>query len=72
MNLDRIRDRLGNGFKPLVIELSSGRRVPVPHPDFIMLGKNFVVVMSEDDSVRTIDALHIASIADLPAGRRRK
>ncbi|MDE3068009.1 MAG: hypothetical protein KGJ60_10730 [Verrucomicrobiota bacterium] len=72
MNLDRLREKLSNGFKPFVLELSGGKRVPVLHPEFVIVGKGGVVVMGEDDSVTTADALHIASIEDLPAGRRRK
>jgi hypothetical protein len=72
MNLDRIRERLENGFKPFILELSSGKRVRVPHPDFIMLGKNVVVVLGQNDSVTTADALHIVAIEDLPVSRRRK
>ncbi len=72
MNLDRIRERLTNGFKPFVIELSSGKRLRVPHQDFVAIGKNVVVVMGKDDSVTTADALHIVSMQDLPDTRRRK
>lgn len=71
MNLERIRERLQNGFKPFVLELSSGRRLPVPHPDFVALGKGVVVVIGKDDSVTTIDALHITAIEELPVSRRR-
>ena len=72
MNIDRIRERLANGFRPFVLELSSGRRVRVPHPDFIMIGKNVIVVMGDDDSVTTIDALHIAAVEETPRPRRHK
>jgi len=72
MNLNRIRERLTSGFRPFVIELSSGKRLRVPHEDFIMIGTNVVVVMGEDDSVTTADALHIVSIADMAAPKRRK
>jgi hypothetical protein len=72
MNLNRIRERLENGFKPFVLELSSGRRVPVPHPDFIAIGQGVVVVLGSDDSVTTLDALHITSISDLSAKKGRK
>ena len=72
MNLDRIRERVNNGFKPFVLGLSSGKRVPVPHPDFISIGQNVVVVIGKNDSVTTADALHIVSIEDLPAARRKK
>lgn len=71
MNLERIRDRLQNGFKPFVIETSSGKRVRVLHPDFVIVGKGTVVVMGEDDSVTTLDGLHIASLEDLSPARRR-
>jgi hypothetical protein len=72
MNIERIRERLSNGFKPFVMELFSGKRVKVPHPDFIMIGKNVVVVMGEDDSLTSVDALHIAAVDELPASKRRE
>ena len=72
MNLERIRERVQNGFKPFVLELSSGKRVPVPHPDFIAIGKGVVVVLGKDDSVTSVDALRIVAIDDLPPARHRK
>ena len=72
VNLNRIRERLENGFKPFVLELSSGRRVPVPHPDFIAIGKGVVVVLGKDDSVIHIDALHITAMKNVPPLRKRK
>ena len=45
---------------------------PFPNPDFIMVGKGIVVVMGEDDSVTTLDALHIAAIEDVHVRRPRK
>ena len=72
MNLDRVRERLQNGFRPFVLEMSSGKRVVVRHPDFVIVGKGRVVVMGEDDSVTTLDALHISSITDDPTAKRRK
>ena len=71
MNLERIRERLTNGVKPFVLELSNGKRQRVPHPDFIAVGHNVVVVMGEDDSITAADALHIVSMQDLPAPKRR-
>ena len=70
MNLDRIRERLQNGFKPFVLELSSGKRLAVPHPEFITIGKN-VVVMGKNDSVTMADALHIISLNLRPTKRRK-
>ena len=72
MNVERVRQRLSNGFRPFALQLSSGKRYVVPHPEFIMVGKNVVVVMGKDDSVTTIDALHIAAIEDLPRSKPRK
>lgn len=70
MNLERIRERLQNGFRPFALELSSGKRVVAPHPDFVALGRGVVVVIGKSDSVTTIDALHITAIQDLPTTRR--
>lgn len=72
MNTDKIRERLRNGFKPFVIEVSSGSRYLVPHPEFIIVGKTVVVVMSEGESVATIDPLHIVAVENVRASRRRK
>ena len=72
MNLNRIRERLSNGFKPFVLELSSGKRLRVPHPEFIIVGTNTVVVMGKNDSVTMADALHIVSLEDLRIPKRRK
>jgi hypothetical protein len=44
----------------------------VPHPEFIMVGKSVVAVMGKDDSVTTIDALHIAAIEDMPVRKGRR
>ena len=72
MNLNRIRERLSNGFRPFVIELSSGKRLRVPHPDFISVGANTVVVMGKNDEVTIADALHIVAIENLRIPGRRK
>jgi hypothetical protein len=66
MNLDHIRERLSNGFRPFVVELTNGRRFEVPHPEFIMVGRNVIGVLGRNDVITTIDALHIVSINDLP------
>jgi hypothetical protein len=62
LNLQLIRDRLGPNFRPFVIHVTDGRRFNVPHPDFIALGRGVVVVVDEQDSSHTLDALHIVSI----------
>jgi hypothetical protein len=37
MNLAHVRERLSNGFRPSVVELTNGRRFEVPHPESIMV-----------------------------------
>ena len=71
MNVERIREKLNNGFRHFAIQLSSGRKFVVPHPEFIMVGRNVVAILGNDDSVTTIDALHIVAIEDLPRGKAR-
>ena len=72
MNTERIRLKLSNGFRSFALQLSSGKRYLVPHPEFIMVGRNVVAVLGKDDSVTTIDALHIVAIEDLAAAKRRR
>jgi hypothetical protein len=65
LNFNVIRERLGPGFKPFVVYLSDGRSYRVPHPEFIALGRGFVVIVDEKQNVpRTIDTLRIVSIDD--------
>lgn len=62
MNIQQIRDRVTNGFNPFVIHLSDGRKFPVPHPEFVAVGRNVVVVIGKNDRVNMIDPLHIRSL----------
>ena len=64
MNLDQIRQRTEYGAKLFSLQLSDGRRVPVPHPDFVALGLNVIVVIGENDRVITIDPHHIVTIEE--------
>jgi hypothetical protein len=70
INLNPLRDRLSGPFSPFVIHLSDGRKFPIPHRDFIAVGKGVVSIVDERDSTHTVDALHIVSISDPP--RRAK
>ncbi len=71
--MSHIRERLSNGFRPFVVELTNGRRFEVPHPEFLIVGKNVIGVLGRNDVITTINALHIVSINDLPLkGPRRK
>ena len=66
MRIADIRVRLSNGFEPFQLRLTDGRRIDVPHPDFIAVGRHVVVVLDKNDAARKIDVLHIVSIEDLP------
>ena len=62
MNLDPIRNRLRAEFKPFTLHLTDGRKIPVPHPDFIAVGRGIVVVVDENDVDQVVDGLHIVSV----------
>ena len=64
MNLDPIRTRLRGQFKPFTLHLTDGRKIPVPHPDFIAIGRGIVVVVNENDVDQVVDGLHIVSVED--------
>ena len=64
MNLDPIRKRLHEQFKPFTLHLTDGRKIAVPHPDFIAVGRGIVVVVDENDVDQVVDGLHIVSVED--------
>jgi hypothetical protein len=72
MNLAHIRERLSNGFRPFVVKLTNGRRFEVPHPEFLIVGRNVIGVLGRNDVITTIDALHIVSVQDLPPQNQRR
>ena len=64
MNVDQIRKRLHEDRTPFIIRLSDGRKFPIPHEDYIAIGKNLVIVIDDKDSSVKIDPLHIVSLDD--------
>ena len=62
MSIDKIRKRLTGGFRPFVLRTSDGREFPVPHPEFIALGKSDVAVVDKTGDINVLEALHIVSI----------
>jgi hypothetical protein len=71
MNLQDIRRRLENGFRPFVVRTSDGREFKVPHREFVFLTKRSVIIADDDGYVDILDPLHIASLRelnDLPTG----
>jgi len=69
LNLEMIRQKVHGPFRPFVLHLSDGRKFPVPHPDFILIGKNMVIVNNEQDVAQYIDALHIVSLEEADHSR---
>ena len=63
MDIVGIRDALHKQpFEPFVIRLADGRSLPVPHPDFVAVGKRRIVVIRKDDSTATVEPLLIVSL----------
>ena len=71
MNLEDIRRRVSDGFRPFVLRTSDGREFPVPHKEFIFLTQRSVIVADQQGYVDILDPGHIASIREassLPTG----
>lgn len=64
MNIERIRKKVTNGFKPFRICLTDGRKISVPHPEFIAVGRSIVIVVDKNDDAITIDPLHIMALEE--------
>jgi len=63
MNIRIVREALHKEpFEPFAIRLADGRSVPVPHRDFVAVGRRRVHVILEDDSGMTIEPFMIVSL----------
>ena len=50
-------------FQPFEIELSSGQRLSIRHPENVMLTRSRIVIVNpEKDSVAVTSLLHITSV----------
>jgi hypothetical protein len=68
MNRELIRQQLvGQG--PLVIRTSDCKEFPVPHPEFVFVGRHNIVIEDAKGLLDIIDPLHVVSIRP---GTRRK
>jgi hypothetical protein len=68
VNRDLIRQQLvGQG--PLIIRTSDGKEFPVPHPEFVLIGRHNIVIEDTKGMLDIIDPLHVVSIRP---GLRRK
>ena len=62
MFIEQIKQRLHNGFHPFTLELSNGKKLRVPHEDFIAVHPKIVVVIDQKGISHPINPLHIVSI----------
>jgi len=80
MNSQRIRERWHRDTRPFVFRLSDGTRVPVAHPDFMMMPPGFglIIVFGRKGGETRIDPLHVVAIEEVPPrkpkanGKRRR
>jgi hypothetical protein len=50
-------------FKPLIVELDSGKQIKIPHRDFVSLNpRGTTAVIFEDEHVHIVDVDHISAI----------
>jgi len=68
MNREMIRQQLV-GQKPLTIRTSDGKEFPVPHPEFVLVGRHNIVIEDKKGLLDIIDPLHVVSIR--PGSRRK-
>ena len=62
MIVEQIKSRLENGFHPFTLELSSGKKIRVPHRDYIAVHPKLIVVIDQKGISHTISPLHVVSI----------
>lgn len=68
MNIDEIRLRLRQKG-PHILRTSDGHEYPVPHPEFVMVGRQNIFVEEENGFVEIIDPLHVVAIRKAPAAK---
>lgn len=57
-------------FKPFMIRLSDGPAVPVPRAEFLAIGPNVVILVTQNDSWMEIDPFMVVSLDYEGSGRR--
>ena len=62
MIIEQIKSRLENGFHPFTLKLSSGKKIRVPHRDYIAVHPKLIVVIDQKGISHTISPLHVVSI----------
>ena len=69
MNLEYLRElHHAPQFKPLTLRIADGRKLTVPHPDFLSIDPagHVVIVFSENGGFTVVDSELIAAV-DIPA-----
>ena len=62
MIIEQIKSRLESGFHPFTLELSSGKKIRVPHRDYIAVHPKLIVVIDQKGISHTISPLRVVSI----------
>jgi hypothetical protein len=63
MDMARVREALHKQpFEPFAIRLADGRSLPAPHPDFVALTPQRVIVGAQDDSWAVVEPFLIVSL----------
>jgi hypothetical protein len=63
MEIDDLRGAVRRQpFKPFTIRLADGRAVPVRHPEFLAIGNNVAILVTENDSWLEIDPFLVVSL----------
>ena len=68
MNVEMIRHRLKEKG-PHVLRTSDGHEYPVPHPEFVLVGRRNIVVEEANGFINIIDPLHVVAIRKGPAAK---
>jgi len=69
VNVELIRARLKERFRPFALVMSGGNKYPVPHPEFMLLTQRTVVVADLRGYTVYLDPLHVVGIEDIPTSR---
>jgi hypothetical protein len=69
MNPAIIKRRLSRSG-PHRISTSDGKEYVVPHPEFVLVGRNIVVIEDEHDVLDVLDPIHIVAIRYEPKKKR--
>jgi hypothetical protein len=64
MAIREIRERMEGGFRPFTIFLTDGRKYITPRPEFILVGKYSVAILTQDGQIDGISPLDVVSVKD--------